>query len=269
MSESTTAADAGLWVQQHGAGPDVLLIGGLTDPAESWYAQVDGLADRYRLITFDNRGAGRSPLPDGPLTVAGMADDAAAVLRSLDIGSAHVAGFSGGAAIAQEFALRHPRRVRSLVLMSTWGRTDAYLEALRRSLTWQAERAPDERAMLEAFFLWIYTAQAHADGRVAAYIEEALAFPHPQAPEAFFAQLDAFMGHDSLDRLGAIAAPTLVLAGDEDIMIPPRFGRAVAERIPGAQFALMPGAAHQPFQEDPEDFNARVDAFWRAVETAG
>jgi pimeloyl-ACP methyl ester carboxylesterase len=74
------------------------------------------------------------------------------------------------------------------------------------------------------------------------------------------------MSHDALDRLPEIAGPTLVLAGEVDIITPPRYGRAVAEAIPGAQFEVMPGEAHQPFQEVPDEFNARVDAFWREIE---
>ena len=110
----TVSADGlEVYVEQVGQGPDVLLIGGLGDTVESWQFQLDGLRDRYRLTAFDNRGAGRTPMPEAPATVEAMADDAAAVLAALDIPSAHVAGFSGGSIIAQELALRHPELVRS------------------------------------------------------------------------------------------------------------------------------------------------------------
>jgi pimeloyl-ACP methyl ester carboxylesterase len=255
-----------LWVDRRGTGPDVLLIAGLSDTAEAWEAQLGGLADRYRLTAYDTRGAGRSPmLPDGA-TVADMADDAAELLRVLGVERAHVAGFSGGSMTAQELALRHPELVSSLVLVSTWARSDAYLRAVADAFHWLVDRAPSERAMLEAFFLWIYTARAHEDGTVASIIDAALSFPHGQPPEGFHRQLRTWMGHDTLDRLAEITVPTLVIAGSEDIITPVRLGRAVADRIPDARFVVLDGEAHQPFQESPDAFNALVDAFWAEVD---
>jgi pimeloyl-ACP methyl ester carboxylesterase len=263
-----SVGDVELWVEQRGAGPDVLLLAGLSDSLEAWMFQLGGLADRYRLTAFDNRGAGRSPLPPDGFTVREMADDAAGVLRELGVRNAHVAGFSGGSAIAQELALRHPDVVRSLVLMSTWGRADTYFRTMVDSWEWLAETAPSERAMLEAFFLWIYTARAHEDGTVAQIIDEALAFPHPQSPEGFRRQLAAWRPHDTLDRLHQISVPTLVVAGELDLGTPPRLGQAVAERIPGAEFVVLAGEAHQPFQERPDEFNALVASFWAKVDGA-
>jgi pimeloyl-ACP methyl ester carboxylesterase len=255
-----------VYVQQVGQGPDVLLIGGLGDTIESWQFQLDMLADRYRLTAFDNRGAGRTPMPEGPATVEAMADDAAGVLRALDIGPAHVAGFSGGSIIAQELAMRQPELVRSLVLQSTWPVMDTYLRSVARFVHRLLDTAPSERAFLEDFFLWIYTARAHNDGTVDQIIEEVLAFPHKQADEDIHTFLEAFVGHDTTDRLPEIAAPTLVLAGARDATSRPELCRAVAELIPGARFELMQEESHQPFQEVPDQWNAHVDAFWREVE---
>ena len=265
MTASATGA-LDLWVERRGAGPDVLLIAGLGDPAEAWQPQLDGLADRYRVTAFDNRGVGRTPPAGGPLTVATMADDAAAIIRALDAPAVDVAGFSMGSCIAQELAIRHPELVRSLVLVSTYARPDALLRAQLEMWRWLPLAAPDERSFFEAFFTWVYTPRAHADGTVARCVEEAMAFPHQQTVEAFQAQVDACLGHDAADRLARIAAPTLVLAGELDMILPPRLSRFVAEAIPGARFELLPGEAHQPFQEVPELFNARVDAFWRDLE---
>ncbi len=267
MGEHVRAGELDVWVEQVGEGPDVLLIGGLGDTVESWQFQLDGLADRYRVTAFDNRGAGRTAMPEGPATVEAMADDAAGVLRALEIPSAHVAGFSGGSIIAQELALRHPQLVRSLVLQSTWPVMDRYLRSWLLFVRWLVEVAPSERAFLEGFFLDIYTARAHNDGTVDQIIEEVLAFPHKQATEDLQLYLDAFLDHDTTDRLPQIAAPTLVLAGGRDSTSRPELCRAVAELIPGARFEVMEEECHQPFQEVPDEWNARVAAFWRDVET--
>ena len=251
--------------ERRGTGPDVLLVAGTGDPAEAWQPQLDGLADRYRLTAFDNQGVGRTPLGDEPLTTAAMADDAAALLRALGQGAVHVAGFSMGGTIAQELALRHPELVHSLVLVSTFARPDALLRAQFDCWDWLAEAAPSEEAFYRAFFTWVYTSRAHADGTVDQLVGEAMAFPHPQSLAGFRAQVEACRTHDTTARLGRIAVPTLVVAGGQDIIVPPRLSREVADAIPGARFELMPDEAHQPFQEVPEAFNALVDAFWRGV----
>ncbi len=127
-------------------------------------------------------------------------------------------------------------------------------------------RSERERAFLEGFFLDIYTARAHSDGTVDQIIEEVLGFPHKQSTEDLQRFLDAFLGHDTSDRLDEIAAPTLVLSGGLDTTSRPELCRAVAELIPRAQFEIMEDESHQPFQEVPDDWNARVDTFWRQVE---
>ncbi len=237
--EHVRAGDLDSWVEQVGSGPDVLLIGGGGDTVESWQFQLDGLAD-----------------------------DAAAVLDAVGISSAHVAGFSGGSITGQELAVRRPDLVRSLVLQSTWTVPDPYLRSWVRFVQWLAEVAPSERAFLEGFFLDIYTARAHNDGTVAAFIDEVLAFPHKQTTENLQRYLDAFADDDTTDRPPRITAPTLVLAGGVDSTARPELGRAVAEAIPGAEFEIWQTEAHQPFQEVPDRWNARVDAFWRMVGAA-
>jgi len=269
VGDHVRAGELDIWTEQVGEGPDVLLIGGAGDTVESWQFQLDGLADRYRLTAFDNRGAGRTAMPDDPLSIEVMADDAAEVLRALDIRSAHVAGFSGGSIAAQELALRHPELVRSLVLQSTWPVMDSYYRSWVRFVCWWVEAAPSERAFLEGFFLDIYTARAHNDGTVAQFIEEVLAFPHKQSAEDLQRYLHPLLDHDTSDRLPEITAPTLVLAGGRDPGARPSLCGAVAELIPGAQFEVLEEEAHQPFQEIPDEWNVRVDAFWREVGAQG
>ena len=146
---------------------------------------------------------------------------------------------------------------------------DPYLRSWILMVRWLVEVAPSERAFLEPFFLWIYTPRAHNDGTVAAIIEEVLAFPHKQSTEDLQRFLDAFMIHDTTARLPQVTAPTLVLAGGIDPTARPELGRVVADAIPGAQFEVMEEESHQPFQEVPDEWNARVHAFWREVEARG
>jgi pimeloyl-ACP methyl ester carboxylesterase len=243
----------------------VLLLAGLGDPAEAWTFQLDGLSPRYRTIAFDNAGVGRSPMPERGITVEGMADDAAAILDSLGIQDADIVGFSGGSVTAQEMAIRHPDQVNSLVLVGTFGKGDRYFNAAVRMFDWMIDLAPDPRSFLEAFYLWIYTVEAHGSGFVDQLIEEALAFPHPQTQDTMHRQLHAWANHVTLDRLGQVTAPTLVIAGARDLVCPPHLGKAVADAIPGAQFEIWADAAHQPVQEDPDRINARLEEFWSSI----
>ncbi|MEX5258123.1 alpha/beta fold hydrolase [Kocuria arenosa] len=267
MAQHVPAGELDMWTEQVGHGPDVLLIGGLGDTVESWQFQLEGLAQRYRLTAFDNRGAGRTAMTEETLTVEQLADDAAHLLGALGIGRAHVAGFSGGSIIAQELALRHPELVRSLVLQSTWPVMDDYLRSWALFVRWLVGAAPGEREFLEWFFLFIYTPRAHNDGTVGRFIEEVLAFPHKQPPENIQRHLDAFLSHDTTGRLPRITVPTYVLAGGLDPTARPELGRAVAGLIPGARFQVLEGESHQPFQEIPERWNALVAAFWDEVES--
>jgi pimeloyl-ACP methyl ester carboxylesterase len=108
--------------------------------------------------------------------------------------------------------------------------------------------------------------RAHANGLVEQVVQGALAFSHKMSAEALQRWIDAFLAHDTTDRLQEIAAPTLVLAGGRDRAVAPELGRVVAEGIPGARFEVLPEEGHRPFVEVPEEFNTRVDAFWREVE---
>jgi len=249
--------DINLYYAEAGAGPPVILIMGLGGDHLAWAFQVRAFAERYRVITFDNRGAGRSDAPDQPYTTALMAADTLALMDALGIDRAHVVGVSMGGMIAQELALAAPARVRSLHLGCTLARPDAYLRALLEA--WRDVRTalPRERAV-RAMALWMFAPETY-DTRpdfVETIIQTSLANPFPQTVTGFLRQADAVAAHDTLDRLGAIRCPTLVSVGEEDILVPPRFSRELAARIPGAELRILPGAGHVYFWECPEAFNA-------------
>jgi pimeloyl-ACP methyl ester carboxylesterase len=270
MAESTILegfTESGTRYVQRGTGPDVLLIGGLTDVVESWQPQLDGLTDRYRITTYDNRGFGQSsiPMPGEPFTMATMVDDAVELLDLLGIERAHVGGFSGGGAVAQQLAISHPERVRSLVLNGTFDHMDAHQQRLTDMWCHMMDAASDARTLLEDFFTFIYSPAAHESGWVDAAIDEVMPAMDGFSVEAVVRSLDAYRRHDAREGLRGVDVPALVLAGQYDMTCPPRVTKRVADLIPGARFEVLPGAGHQQFQEEPELWNGKVDAFWRAI----
>jgi len=254
-----------------GEGDFLLMINGIGAPRDSWALQIDDLATRFRVITLDNRGVGASPLTPGPYTTRQMADDAARLVRALGVARTHVMGVSMGGAIAQEFALSHPDLVDRLAIVCSWAACDRYLDRCFRILRHLAvSEGPKGRgwsAEMRRFLALI--AYARDDFRNAydlieageAQAAEAVAAGREQSFEGFVAQADACLAHDTRSRLGHIAAPTLVLAGDQDAFTPLPLSEALHAAIPGSRLDLMTGCGHVMFYERPAEFNARIAAF--------
>jgi pimeloyl-ACP methyl ester carboxylesterase len=260
-----TANGVDLWVEQAGDGDDVLFISGLADEGACWVDQVGGLADRYRVTTFDNRGVGRSATPDGAFQISDFAADTLALMEELGLEQAHVVGSSMGGAIAQELVLAAPSRVRSLVLNGTWCRGDRFLHEVFRSWMWTARKADSIADFLVAVNLWCFAPRIWNEGTMDGWLEAAAASPYQQSVDAFCRSTEALIAHETADRIGAVAVPTLVTVGELDLVLPERFSRELADRIPGARLVVVPEAGHQPFQELPEDYNRLLLDFWAGL----
>jgi 3-oxoadipate enol-lactonase len=240
------------WEDTGGDGPPVLLIMGLGMNATAWWRTAPVLAQAgLRVIAFDNRGVGRSERTPGPYTAAGMADDAVSVLDAAGVERAHVYGISLGGMIAQEVALRHPARVRALVLGATTAGGDDLVPASEDVNAFVRLRA----RMTAEHAVWAsvpinYSRRTRLEGgdRIAEDVERRLRYPIEA--EYYSAQLAAAHGHDA--RVEEIRAPTLVVHGDEDVLIPPANGERLAALIPGAELFMWPGAAHLYFTDEPE-----------------
>ena len=234
-----------------GEGEPVLLVMGLGMNATGWWRTVPVLAERFRVIAFDNRGVGRSARPPGPYSVAQLADDAAAVLDHAGEPSAHVYGISLGGMIAQQLALRHPDRVRSLVLGATTTGGDHAVPASQdvQDFLRLRERMTAETAVWASVPI-NYAPQTRLEhgNRIAEDIAQRLRFPIEREPYA--AQLAAALAHDAYDRLPEIHAPTLVVHGTEDVLIPVGNAEVLGARIRGAEVRTYAGAAHLYFTDD-------------------
>ena len=262
--------DLEMWYLEAGAGEPLLLIMGFGGDHLAWGFQFGAFAERYRVIAFDNRGAGQTEAPDAPYTTRLMAEDARGLLDALGIDRAHVLGVSMGGMIAQELVLNHPERVRSLHLACTTARPDPYLHAL--SAAWREVRTRLSReAALRTIALWLFAPGTYNERGdfVEMLLQNALANPYPQSLTGFLRQSEAIEGHDALERLGAIQCPTLVSVADEDILVPPRFSRELNERIPGSSLRTVAQAGHVYFWERPDDFNALTLDFLATVDGHG
>src|SRR5581483_10269015 len=234
-----------LWYETEGTGDPVLLLMGLGGDHHGWALQRPALAARHRVVLLDSRDAGASDEARAPYGIADLAGDALGVMDHLGIQRFHVVGASMGGAIAQHLALQAPTRVASLVLVATWGRTDAFLRAVLASWRLLVERlAPAE--LLAVLAPWAFTSRFFAapPPDVLA-LQAALAERGPlKSVAAYQRQVDACLAHDVLDLLPLLTTPTLVLVGEEDILTPPRYARAIAASLFASEVAVVAAAGH-------------------------
>lgn len=248
-----------------GRGVPLLCIMGMGGSSKWWFPQVEGLRDRHRILTFDNRGVGRSDKPQGPYTMGQMAADALAVLDAAGVQRAHVMGISLGGMVAQHVALDAPERVSKLVLACTTagGPTSVQPPAEVTSAFMSMGGMPmgDPRLLLEKLGWVIFPRpwlEQHRE-RVAELLEALAEEPAPM--HALFGQLMAMVGHDTRARLPAISHETLVLSGDEDVLVPLANARILVEGIPNARLEVIEGTGHGFNLQAPEAFNRAVDDF--------
>jgi len=256
-----TETEPRLWWDQSGAGdPPLLLVQGLGYTADMWHRILPGLSTSRRVVRFDNRGVGRSDLPDGEWSMEEMADDAVRVLDAAGVESAYVFGVSMGGVIAQEVALRHRDRVRALVLGCTHPSGRDAVRASPEAVAMLFDRTPrSPRDAVEASLPFLYAADTDADR-----IEEdvAVRLRWPLRAKAYWGQLDAMRRHDGLlDRLRGLDLPTLVVHGTADRLVQPDNARLLAEAIPGARLAWLDGASHVFWTDRPDETVRLVDEF--------
>jgi pimeloyl-ACP methyl ester carboxylesterase len=243
--------DIAVAVQEYGEGEPLLVINGTSQSLGFWAEPAMVWAARHRVITYDLRGMGGSERGSGDITVASLAADALGLLEAL------------GSAVAQELALAAPDRIASLVLYCTWARTDGFQRAMLTGLA-HPWRTGDLEAALVALGV-AFSPQLLDDPEFGTLIEQLLPlFPSTEQQIRTCAeQWDADLAHDTLDRLGDITAPTLVIAGEQDLLTPQWHGRQVADAIPGARHHLFtgPGSSHALGVERAEEFMPMIAGF--------
>jgi 3-oxoadipate enol-lactonase len=242
-----------VYYESVGRGPAVLLILGQGTSVEGGWRTIEQLASQFRVLAFDNRDMGRSDHSAWPYVVAQMADDAVAVLDAAGEARAHVYGMSLGGMVAQEIALRHRDRVCGLVLGATTPGGPRAVPQDPQVLTFFTRvgvMGPEEAAWAAVPYSYgERTRRVHGD-RIAEDIARRMR--HPPDALAYLHQVAAAASHSTHNRLGGIAAPTLVIHGGQDMLQSPQNGRVLAEAIPGAELRVWPEAGHLYVTDEPE-----------------
>jgi len=259
-----------LHVERRGKGDPLLLIMGLSGNTAHWGDPFVELLERdFEVIAYDHRGTGRSAPVSAPFTITDLADDAAALLDTLELDRVAVLGISMGGMVAQELALAHPDRVATLILGCTYaggeGSTftdQATIERLAEPVM-SGDRERATRAGWEVNVSKTYAAErAHWEAFRRMVLER------PTTLSVIMQQLQAITDHDTSRRLPELKVPTLVVHGTEDEMLPVANARAIAEAIPDARLEIFEGVGHLFFWEQPERTAELVRDFVRTGQTA-
>jgi len=251
--------DISLNYEIDGKGPAVVFINGLTMDVNGWFFQVSHFSERYKVLRYDCRGQGQSDKPDMEYSQEMHADDLKKLMDRIGIQKAHVIGLSNGGMIAQHFAVKYPEKVGALVLVDTCSYIDVMLELILKSWIKATELGGSELrydVALPALF---------AEGFVKKNLDNIMALREisikNNPPKAVINLANACLKHNINNRISGIKAPTLIIVGEEDILIPPKYSRILHEKIKGSKLVIMKECGHVPPIEKPEEFNRTALGF--------
>jgi 3-oxoadipate enol-lactonase len=234
--------------------PIVILIAGLSRDHTIWEMVLGEFASDFRVIIYDNRGAGQTDKPKGPYLAKMMGEDLAALMDALEVPSAHIVGHSMGGFIAQYLAAKHPKKVNKLVLCSTCiKQSEMSISYLEQNLEFVRTGQPVHE-MIKAALPLLFAPDFLTETIEEKIIEGIESNPYPPTPESLEAQIIACIEQDSSKFVSTIKAPTLVLTGSEDLLMPPEVSQQLAAKIPGAKHVVIDGPAHMVQIEDPKEF---------------
>ena len=251
---------------ERGQGEPLILIMGYSGDRKGWIFQRRAFRERYRVVTFDNRGVGKTSKPDGAYSMKMMADDTVGLMEHLGIEKAHILGVSMGGMIAQEIAINYPERVDKLILGCTFagrnresGISPLFPEALglEEGFTDDDLRALPILKVVQALYSYGFNRCLYRTF----IVPLARLYARRSSVAGLTGQLEALLAHDTFDRLDVISAPTMVITGTEDRIVTPGSSEDLASGIPNARLVKIEGGSHAFFIEMRGVFNREVLAF--------
>lgn len=253
--------DANIYYEVHGEGPPLLLVAGMASDSKSWQFILEEMKPHHTLILFDNRGCGRTSYP-GSFTLSTIADDAIALLDLMEYDRVDVLGHSMGGMIVVELALKHPDRIKRLMLASSSPQLSPKAKATLDELSVKWANGIDMADWFRIMFRNLFTKKSLKNKKfMDAAIIFALAYPYPQTQQGFNDQVEAISGFDRRKEIKDIKHEALILSGQEDILIPPKESRALCNMGRKNDFVVIAGAAHSIHAEQPLAFSRALRNF--------
>jgi 3-oxoadipate enol-lactonase len=248
-----------------GRGDPIVLLSGLGSDLSMWASQMPHLAYDFLVVSPDPRGSGRSDAPDIPYTIGAMAEDCFGLMDALGLESAFLVGVSMGGMVAQEMAVRRPCRASCLVLGATSARVSPRQAFFLKSTIMAAESGVSPDLISRWEVPWTMSERFLEDARVAEAIASIRARRRKAQPShAIIRQASAMLDFDSRDGLARIEAPTLVLAGRRDLLVPLNYSEELVAGIEGSRLGVI-DAAHDLVADAPLSFSQELLAFLRTI----
>jgi len=244
-----------LYYEIHGKGKPLLLIAGLASDSQSWLPIVEELSRNYMVITFDNRGVGRTKPQDVKTSIKDITEDCLALIKHLRLSSVNLLGHSMGGFVALDCAVRYPEYVSKLILAGTSAFNSERNNALFLDWISYLENEMNPELWFRNIFYWIFSKLFFEDKEALnTAVQFAIEYPYPQSNIAFKNQVKAIKGFNCREDLPNITSKTMIVCGKEDLLFPPEESFKVLQAIPGAICSIVEHAAHSMFVENPVEF---------------
>lgn len=254
--------DVNLYYEQYGEGVPLIFIAGFASDHVTWLHLLPKFSQHFQVILFDNRGAGKSSVPNYPYTIDMMADDVYQLCQALALPKVHFVGSSMGGKIVQNLGYRYPEICNKLVISNSFSTMNPNFKLFAQAqLALKKAKAP-AKPLIEQVLAWVFSAEfLQRNGNLTGVVEMNLNNPYPTSIEGYKNQLATADDFDSWTYLSKITAPSLLLTSAEDIVAPAKCIKSMAEIIPNSELYCFQHAGHLPHFEVPEEFSQVVLEF--------